>query len=129
VILGLGNDIVEIERIRGIMQRYPQRFLDRVFTLSEQAYCQERKDPAVHFAGRFAAKEALVKALGTGFSQGIGWKDFEILPDHRGKPSVHLSRQTQERLGNLSLMISISHCRHYATAVALWLANHMTPRA
>lgn len=121
MILGLGNDIVEIERIKGVMERYPKRFLDRIFTSREQDYCLKRKDPALHFAGRFAAKEAVVKALGTGFSSGLSWQDFEILPNSLGKPDVFLSASAAYLLSNPSLMVSISHCRRYATAVALWL--------
>ena len=121
MILGLGNDIVEIERIKGVMERYPKRFLDRIFTSREQDYCLKRKDPALHFAGRFAAKEAVVKALGTGFSSGLSWQDFEILPNSLGKPDVFLSASAAHLLSNPSLMVSISHCQRYATAVALWL--------
>jgi holo-[acyl-carrier protein] synthase len=121
MILGLGNDIVEIERIRKIMKRYPERFINRVFTKQEQDYCRKRKDPAIHFAGRFAAKESLVKALGTGFSQGLNWNDFEILPNESGKPMVYLSPSAEELLGNPSLLVSISHCKNYATCVAIWI--------
>ena len=123
MILGLGNDIVEIERIKLIMARYPGRFLNRIFTPKEQAYCSKRKEPALHFAGRFAAKEAVVKALGTGFSQGLRWQDFEILPNALGKPDVFLSPAAADLLGRPSLLVSISHSDHYATAVALWIRN------
>lgn len=121
MIKGLGNDIVEIARIKAVIARYPRRFIDRVFTSKEQAYCQKRKDPALHFAGRFAAKEAIVKALGTGFSQGLSWQDFEILPNAQGKPNVHLSPLAADHFGQPSLLISISHCADYATAVAIWI--------
>ena len=124
MILGLGNDIVEIERIKSIMSRYPRRFIDRVFTPREQEYCLRRPEPALHFAGRFAAKEAVVKALGTGFSQGLNWHDFEILPNILGKPDVLLSSSAADLFGDPSLLVSISHCHHYATAVALWVQKH-----
>lgn len=123
MILGIGNDIVEVARIKAILARHPQRFLDRVFTSHEQDYCLKRKDPALHLAGRFAAKEAIVKALGTGFSQGLSWLDFEIRNDPKGKPIVALSSFAQELFGDLSLLISMSHCREYATAVAIWTRN------
>lgn len=120
MILGIGNDIVEVARIKSILTRYPQRFLDRVFTPHEQQYCLRRKEPALHLAGRFAAKEAIVKALGTGFSQGLSWLDFEIQNDPKGKPVVAFSPFAKELLGDLNLHISISHCHQYATAFAIW---------
>lgn len=121
MILGIGNDIIEIERIKGVIDRYPKRFLDRVFSSKEQEYCLKRKEPALHFAGRFAAKEAIVKALGTGFSKGLNWLDIEILPNEKGKPEVFLSPSASKFLGEPALMVSISHCRLYATAFAIWL--------
>lgn len=120
MLAGLGNDIVEIERIRSLIARYPERFLKRIFTSKERDYCLKRKEPALHFAGRFAAKEAIVKALGTGFSHGLTWQDFEILPNALGKPNVHLSSSAQELLDHPVLHVSISHCKEYATAVAIW---------
>lgn len=120
MILGIGNDIIEIERIRIIIERYSQRFLNRLFTLKEQAYCLKRKNPALHFAGRFAAKEAVAKALGTGFSKGLDWTDIEILNDINGKPIVVPSDQLNELFNNPKLQISISHCHAYATAFAIW---------
>ena len=123
MILGIGNDIVEIARIKAIMARHPDRFLDLVFTSQEQEYCLKRKEPAMHFAGRFAAKEAIVKALGTGFSRGVNLTDFEIHPNAEGKPEVFLSPLASEIFGNPSLMVSISHCKTYATAVAIWVKN------
>jgi len=120
MILGIGNDIVEIDRIRSVIARYPQRFINRLFTLCEQEYCLQRKDPALHFAGRFAAKEAVVKALGTGFTQNISWLDIEIRHDSKGKPGVFFSRSAASLLGDPTLCVSISHCHQYATAVAIW---------
>lgn len=120
MIKGLGNDIVEIARIKAIISRYPGRFLNRILTSKEQNYCRKRKEPELHVAGRFAAKEAIVKALGTGFSQGLTWHDFEILPDAHGKPNVHLSSFAADLFGHPSLLVSISHCAQYATAVAIW---------
>ena len=120
MILGIGNDIIEIERITESIQRYQQRFLDRVFTSQEQGYCKKRKVPALHFAGRFAAKEAVVKALGTGFSKGLSWLDVEIFNDNLGKPFVRLSPKAEKLFQSAALMLSISHCREYATAFAIW---------
>ncbi len=123
MILGIGNDIIEIDRIKSNIERYQQRFLDRIFTSREQAYCLKRKEPAIHFAGRFAAKEAIVKALGTGFSQGISWLDIEICNDEKGKPTVIVSPYIAEHFDCPNLSISISHCRDYATAFAIWIHN------
>lgn len=120
MILGIGNDIVEIARVRAICSRYPERFLHRIFTPYEQEYCLKRKEPALHFAGRFAAKEAIVKALGTGFSQGLTWQDIEIKNDIKGKPLVFFSPFAKGLFGDLTCHVTISHCHHYATAFAVW---------
>lgn len=118
---GLGNDIIEIDRIQGVIQRHGKHFLDKVFTKAEQDYCLQHSQPERHFAGRFAAKEALVKALGTGLKSGLSWLDFEILNDKAGKPLVHLSPSLQSRFQDPSFLLSISHCKAYAMATAIWL--------
>lgn len=120
MIFGIGNDIVEIARIKAIIDRYPKRFLDRIYTYQEQEYCLKRKDPSLHFAGRFAAKEAIVKALGIGFTHGLSWLDIEILPNKNGKPDVYISSTAADLLGQPTLLVSISHCHQYATAFAVW---------
>lgn len=117
---GLGNDIIEIERIRQSIDRHGQHFLNRLFTHREQDYCYKFKDPVPHFAGRFAAKEAIAKALGTGFGADLSWYDIEILGDEHGKPIVHLSEEAKTRLNNPRLLVSISHSTSHATAVAIW---------
>lgn len=120
-ILGIGNDIIEIQRIAKNIERYGQKFLDRIFTPLEQAYCLKHRDPARNFAGRFAAKEAVVKAFGTGFGAHISWTDIEIINAPSGKPYVHFSTQLTNKLPTDShVFISISHCQDYATAFALW---------
>lgn len=121
MVRGLGNDIIEIARIRASISRHKDHFLNRVFTPSEQQYCLKHADPAPFFAGRFAAKEAIVKALGTGFSDGLSWLDIEIKNDPSGKPEVFLSAAANLRFGNPTLLVTISHCKEYASAVALWL--------
>lgn len=115
---GLGIDIIEISRIRSALETYGQRFLDKIFTANEQTYCMKYKDPVPHLAGRFAAKEAVIKALGIGFRQGISWQDIAITRDELGRPSVLLSPLLQQRFPNVELLLSISHCRTYAAAVA-----------
>lgn len=117
---GLGNDIIEIERIRLSIERHGQHFLNRLFTQKEQDYCYKFKDPVPHFAGRFAAKEAIAKALGTGFGAEVSWHDIEILGNEHGKPIVHLTEAVKKRFNNPRILVSISHSTSHATAVALW---------
>lgn len=119
MVFGIGNDIIEIERIRSVIARHERNFLSRTFTEAEQRYCLGHKDPNRHFAGRFAAKEAVVKALGTGFRNGIGFLDIEILNDHNGKPYVRLSPRLEEMMKGMEILVSISHCDSYAAAFAL----------
>lgn len=122
MIKGIGNDIIEIDRIKIAIDRYGQRFLNRIFTLQEQGHCLIKKNPYPSFAGRFAAKEAVSKALGTGFSLGLTWTDIEILNDEKGKPLIIPSRNLSFFLGKDShILISISHCKEYATAFATWV--------
>lgn len=118
---GVGTDIIEVGRIEKVIRRFDARFLDRIFSLQEQNYCLKYRDAARHFAGRFAAKEAVVKALGTGFSGEVGWLDIEIINDPSGKPSVRLSQQVQKLFHSPHVLISISHCHEYATAFAVCL--------
>lgn len=123
MIHGIGTDIIEIKRIEQVIQRYGNRFLNRVFTPTEQTYCLRHKESARHFAGRFAAKEAIVKAMGVGFRDGVSWTDIEIINDHLGKPIVHLSGHLKQLADDLKtpamIHISISHCKEYATAFAI----------
>lgn len=119
MIVGIGNDIVEIARIKAILDKYHDRFLNRVFTSHEQDYCLKRKEPALHLAGRFAAKEAVVKALGTGFSQSLTWTDIEIRNEASGKPFIVCSTKLNEMFNSPIIHISLSHCHAYATAVAI----------
>lgn len=117
--MSLGSDIIEVHRIHTIIDRYGQRFLDRLFTAAEQEYCFKYREPARHFAGRFAAKEAVVKALGTGISPEISWLDIEIVNDRLGKPLVQLSEKANATFSKPLIELTISHCRDYAMAVAL----------
>lgn len=117
--MSLGSDIIEVKRIQANLERYGKRFLDRLFTPLEQEYCLKYREPSRHFAGRFAAKEAVVKALGTGISPEISWLDIEIINDARGKPHVHLSDQVNATFSHPLIELTISHCRDYALAVAI----------
>lgn len=119
MVSGIGNDIVEIERVREGFERHGQTFLDRLFTKKEQEYCSAAADPFPRYAGRFSAKEAVVKALGCGFGKEASWLEIEILADSLGKPVVQFLGKMAENYPNSKILISISHCKSYATAVAL----------
>jgi holo-[acyl-carrier protein] synthase len=119
VTVHVGTDLIEIERIRRSLARYPS-FRDRCFTEAEQAYCDSRPNPAQSYAGRFAGKEAVGKALGFGVARAFAWKEVEIVG--RPKPSVHLSGRAAERaaaLGIGSVDLSMTHSREFAQAVAV----------
>ncbi len=121
-ILGIGTDIVECLRIRRMIERHGELFLTRVFTERELRYCQRSRHATEHFAGRWAAKEAVLKCLGTGWSKGLCWTDIEVANDPAGKPAVRLYAATLDHargLGIRDVLISISHCRAYAMAYAL----------
>lgn len=121
MVKGIGTDIIEINRIRESIRKHHQHFLDRIFTHREQEYCFKYKDPSPHFGGRFAAKEATSKALGKGFSHELRWLDIEIAHDDLKKPIVLFSLKAQELFHSPTVLISISHCREYATATAILL--------
>lgn len=118
---GIGTDILEIERIREAISRQGEAFIQRIFTAQEQAYCRQHRDPMPQFAARFSAKESIVKALGCGFGDKIGWQDIEISHDHAGKPIVHFSSKIQQSFNHPHVILSISHCREYVSTVALLL--------
>ena len=111
----VGVDIIEIERIERALEKFGARFLGRVYTPLEAAFCRGRVS---ELAARFAAKEAVMKALGTG-ARGVAWREIEVLPNHRGKPLVYLHRRAAkraERIGLTALDISMSHSREFAVA-------------
>src|SRR5713101_7214222 len=111
----VGVDIVEIDRIEAALGKFGARFLGRVYTKLEVAFCRGRVSELVV---RFAAKEAVMKALGTG-ARGVAWREIEVLPNHRGKPLVYLHGRAQERaerIGLIALDVSMSHSRDYAVA-------------
>lgn len=119
MIRGIGTDIIEVARIKANILKH-EKFLNKVFTQREQEYCQTFRESGRNFAGRFAAKEAVVKALGCGLTQGVTWLDIEILNDTQGKPYLVLSNNLKESYMNPLIHISISHCHEYATAIAVW---------
>lgn len=121
-IVGVGVDIVECLRIGRMIEQYGESFLNRIYTRREIQYCQARKRATEHFAGRWAAKEAVLKALGIGARRRLNWTDLEVRNDQQGKPQVLLggaARDLARTLRIADLMVSIAHCRAYATAYAL----------
>jgi holo-[acyl-carrier protein] synthase len=119
MIVGMGIDIAEVPRMRAAIDRHGDRFLNRVFTPAEIAYCQRHKNCHERFAARFAAKEAAMKALGTGWRRGVTWRDFEVFNASSGKPGMRLSGQALEicrRLGGHNVLLSITHTAEYAMA-------------
>jgi holo-[acyl-carrier protein] synthase len=129
-VLGIGTDIIECLRIAHMIERHQETFINRVYTPLEIRYCQSRKQATQHFAGRWAAKEALLKALGTGWRRGISWRDIEIRNEEGGKPVVGLrggARDIVEKLGIREMLVSISHCRSHAMAYALALGTESIP--
>jgi len=123
LVIGLGTDLIEIDRIAHSVERYGEAFLRRVFTDGEIAYCQrKKKNPAESFAARFAAKEAGAKAIGTGISRGVSWLEFEVrrLPGQR--PELHLSGRAEEvakALGIRRLSLSLAHSKGLSIAVVV----------
>lgn len=112
---GIGIDIIEIKRINKLMEEYGERFFQRILTENEINYCKKFSKPELHFAGRFASKEAYSKAIGTGIGKQFGWKDIEILNNEKGKPYiVHLK---DNEFSKFNYEISISHTEDYACAV------------
>lgn len=122
MIFGTGVDIIEIARIGKSLGKYPDRFEQKVFTENEIEYCRSKADPVKHFAARFAVKEAVLKCLGSGMTQGIGWKDIEVENEDTGKPLLKLYGQGEQIFKDLNLKaihISISHDKAYAIAHAI----------
>lgn len=124
-IIGLGVDATEIDRIAATIEKYGDRFLHRVFTEAEIAYCARRRVPAIHFAGRFAAKEAGMKALGTGHSQNVLWRDVEVIRGD-GPPRLEFHGGAARKfssLGARSSLLSITHSETLAIAQVMLLGT------
>lgn len=119
MIVGVGTDLVEIERIEASLARFGDRFEQRVFSAAEIAYCRRKKRPGESFAARFAAKEAAAKALGTGISRGVSWREFEVSREPGGPPRLVLHGRAAElaaALGVGSVALSVTHTRGLALA-------------
>ncbi len=118
-VYSIGIDAVEIERIRGMIERHGDRFVQRVFTENEIAYCQAKSTAAASFAARFATKEAVFKATGIGLDLGMHWRDVEVINDERGRPSVLLHREAARRLQGKAVHLSLTHTDHQAIAMVV----------
>jgi holo-[acyl-carrier protein] synthase len=125
-IFGIGIDVVEVERIGSSLAEFGDAFVRRVFTDSERRYCESQKHPEIHYAARFAVKEAVAKALGTGIGSDLEWLDMEVVRSDIGAPAMVLGGRGKAfaaRQGVREVKISLSHTRHYAVANAVALAG------
>jgi holo-[acyl-carrier protein] synthase len=121
VLIGLGADVIEVERIRGVLERQGERFLGRVFTDEERAYCSKMAQPHKHLAARFAAKEAVSKAFTTGIGAELGWRSASVYHGARGEPLVRLDEKGEallRQVGATRILLTLSHTETVAMAVA-----------
>ncbi len=122
MVIGIGIDIIEVSRIKGIMEKYGDKFFKRILTDKEIDYCKSfAANSELHFAGRFASKEAYSKAIGTGINKNFGWKDIEILNDRLGKPFINHIKENH--FSKNKFEVSISHTKEYACAVVICKNN------
>ncbi len=129
---GIGVDLVRISRMRVVIDRWQERFLRRVFTAQEIAYCRSRRDPVPHFAARFAAKEAGLKALGTGLTMGISWRELEVRRERGAAPRLVLSGRSREislSRGGCRMLLALTHEGDYALAQAMLIDDGATDDA
>jgi holo-[acyl-carrier protein] synthase len=125
-IIAHGIDLVDFPRIEEMVNRHDKRFLDKVFTAAEQAYANENKNGVEKLAGRFAAKEAVLKLVGTGWRGKIAWTDIEVVNTPTGQPQVKLSGEVKkiaDKLGIMQISVSITHTANFAIASAVALAE------
>jgi holo-[acyl-carrier protein] synthase len=118
-VFGIGIDLVDVARVRTALERYPERFRNRVFTPGEVRFCETLGDKYPSYAGRFAAKEAFSKALGTGLRGAIGWTDIEVRDNERTRPTIRVTGRAEKILAGRKVHVSISHLPDYATAVVV----------
>jgi holo-[acyl-carrier protein] synthase len=125
-IIAVGTDIIECQRIAEMIAKHGDVFIQRVFTGSEIDYCRDKRSDYQHYAGRWAAKEAVLKVLGTGWGQGVAWTDVEVVRLPTGRPTVRLHNRALEvsmQLGITEILLSISHTKEYAVAFATAIAH------
>jgi holo-[acyl-carrier protein] synthase len=123
LIVGLGTDIAEVGRVRAAIERHGETFLRRVYTANEREYCEQFKNKYERYAGRFAAKEAVMKALGTGWSRGVRWVDVEVVREKGGRPTIKLAGEAAHVAGRLNvrnIAVSITHTAEQAFAQVIF---------
>ena len=123
MIVGMGIDVAEVKRIKAVIESQGERFLQRVYTPDEAAYCEQFRNKYERYAGRFAAKEAAMKALGTGWSRGVRWVDVEVVRKHGGRPTITLkgeARKIADSLGVENIALSITHTAEQAIAQVIF---------
>lgn len=123
MIIGMGVDLAEVDRVKAAIERHGEAFLKRVYTPSEREYCEGFRNKYERYAGRFAAKEAAMKALGTGWRRGVRWVDFEVVREQGGRPTVRLdgeARKIAAELGVLRIALSITHTANQALAQVIF---------
>jgi len=123
VIVGLGLDIAEIDRIEEAIGRHGVAIIERLFTPKEAAYCESHRNKFEHYAGRFAAKEAAMKALGTGWRAGVRWRDIEVVREPSGKPTLQLqgaARERADKMGVKNISLTITHSGNLALAAVIF---------
>src|SRR5271168_406524 len=123
MIIGMGVDLAEVGRIQKAIERHGEAFLRRVYTAGEREYCERFKNKYERYAGRFAAKEAAMKALGTGWRRGVRWVDFEVVREKGGRPTIQLAgeaRKIAEELGVKNISLSITHSGDMALAEVIF---------
>lgn len=123
MIVGLGLDIAEIDRIEAAIARHGAPFVERLYTPREVSYCEKHKNKFERYAGRFAAKEAAMKALGTGWRQGVRWRDIEVVREPSGKPTLLLegvAREFADRMGVKNISLTITHSGNFALAQVIF---------
>jgi holo-[acyl-carrier protein] synthase len=118
-IFGIGTDILEIQRFEAVLNEHGEKFIQKLFTSNEIAYCTKFKDPKERYTARFCAKEAVAKSLGTGFGEHLRFHDIEILNEESGKPFVRLSKPVLRKFQFATIEISISHTKNVAVAIAI----------
>ena len=129
IVRGVGTDLIECSRIAKVLERQKERFLKRIFTEEEQAYCFRMKHPVPHLAARFAAKEAVSKCFTTGIGDSLGWKSVEVIKGQRQEPYIRLDERglaLLEQVGAYDVLISLAHTENYGLAVAVLVGKART---